>query len=63
MGKLMQEKVEEAAQKRAALMEAYIKEYLKVTGHRIEDLTIVEEMKEGKMIWYLALKSFLQGKV
>ncbi len=54
---------EEFAENKAALMEAYVKEHLAKTGHKIEDLTIVQEIKSDKALTYLALKSEVNATV
>lgn len=55
----VQDIVEKAMSNRNALLSEYILEYLLKTTSSIEELTIVEQMKDNKVLLYLAKKSDL----
>lgn len=53
---LMDDKVKEISEKRAAFIEAYIKVFLEKTGCTIEDTMLVEEHRESTWTWRIVKK-------
>jgi hypothetical protein len=53
---LLDEKLKEAAETKATMMEAYCRGFLEVHGLAPDQVVMVEEMKDNKIQWYLKKK-------